>query len=304
MKYKALSITLFMCFCLLGIKAQTNVYTLDNIPNVHLQNKTKYVCNPDGILSTAACDSIDSMLYQLEQKTGIETVVAVLPSIGSEDCFDFAFNLGSKWGVGKKSKDNGLVILLVTDQRCIQFVTGYGLEGDLPDALCKRIQSRYMIPFLKKGDWNNGMVAGVRAVCARLDGSMTNDETDEKGGDFFLLGLSILGFIILGGAFGSFAVWQTKRCPNCGKHKLMRTDSKLVSRANGVKTEDVTYTCQNCGHKLIRRKQSYDEHYKGGGGGPFIGGFGGGFGGSGGGGFSGGSFGGGSFGGGGSGSRF
>ena len=98
----------------------------------------QYVCNPAGILSQAACDSIDSMLYALEQQTGIETVVAVVPSIGEEDCFNFCHQLLNKWGVGKKDKNNGLVILLVTDQRCIQFYTGYGLEGVLPDAICKK----------------------------------------------------------------------------------------------------------------------------------------------------------------------
>ena len=151
------------------------VYTTDNIPKVHLQNKMRYVCNPDGILSQTACDSIDRMLYALEQQTGIETVVAVVPSIGNDDCFDFAHRLLNEWGVGKKGKNNGLVILLVTDQRCIQFYTGYGLEGDLPDAICKRIQTRDMIPYLKDGNWDAGMVAGVRAVCGRLDGSMVND---------------------------------------------------------------------------------------------------------------------------------
>ena len=110
----------------LPLQAQEKVYTVDNIPKVHLQNKFQYVCNPAGILSQAACDSIDRMLYNLEETTGIETVVAVVPSIGSEDCFEFAHQLLNKWGVGKKGKNNGLVILLVTDQRCIQFYTGYG----------------------------------------------------------------------------------------------------------------------------------------------------------------------------------
>lgn len=75
-------------------------------------------------------------------------------------------------GSGQEKENNGLVILLVTDQRCIQFYTGYGLEGDLPDAICKRIQTKYMIPYLKDSNWDAGMVAGVKAVCARLDGSM------------------------------------------------------------------------------------------------------------------------------------
>ena len=55
--------------------------------------------------------------------------------------------LGQETGVGQKERDNGLVILLSTDERCVQFATGYGLEGILPDAICKRIQNRYMLPY-------------------------------------------------------------------------------------------------------------------------------------------------------------
>ena len=288
-------------FLLFPLQAQEKVYTVDNLPKVHLQNKMQYVCNPAGILSQAACDSIDSMLYALEQQTGIETVVAVVPSIGEEDCFNFCHQLLNKWGVGKKDKNNGLVILLVTDQRCIQFYTGYGLEGVLPDAICKRIQTRYMIPYLKDGNWDAGMVAGLKATCQRLDGSMENDAlSDSNSGGSFDFVLAILCFIAIGGGLAFFSARKQSRCPNCGKHQLQRSGSAVVSRINGVKTEDVTYTCRNCGHTIIRRQQSYDNDYHhrgGGGGGPFIGGFGGGsFGG--GGGFGGGSFGGGSFGGG------
>lgn len=297
------SISLFLCLLLLSVQAQ-KAYTPDNIPKVHLQDKMRYACNPDAILSQAACDSIDRMLYALEQQTGIETVVAVVTSIGSDDCFDFAHRLLNEWGVGKKGKNNGLVILLVTDQRCIQFYTGYGLEGDLPDAICKRVQNRDMIPYLKDGNWDAGMVAGVRAVCERLDGSMVNDEEEEE--DLSPLGVLalIMGFLTIAIVIGWIAARAASKCPNCGEHKLQRTRSKVVSRHNGVKTEDVTYTCRNCGHSVVRRKQSYDENYHGGGGGgPIIFGSGGGFGGSGG-GFSGGSFGGGIGGGGGAGSRF
>ena len=186
-----ISIASFLCL-LLSLQAQ-EVYTTKNIPKVHLQDKTRYVCNPAGILSTEACDNIDRMLYALEQQTGIETVVAVVPSIGQEDCFDFSHQLLNVWGVGKKEKNNGLVILLVTDQRCIQFYTGYGLEGDLPDAICKRIQTKYMIPYLKDGNWDAGMVAGVKAVCSRLDGTLVNDTEEE---DDLSVGGILLGHLL------------------------------------------------------------------------------------------------------------
>lgn len=298
-----ISITIFLCL-FVSLQAQ-EVYTTKNIPKVHLKDKTRYVCNPGGILSVAACDSIDRMLYALEQQTGIETVVAVVPSIGNEDCFDFSHRLLNEWGVGQKEKNNGLIILLVTDQRCIQFYTGYGLEGDLPDAICKRIQSRYMIPYLKGGNWDAGMVAGIKAVCARLDGSMVNDAGEKEDISIGGILLGLFGIFGIALAVGIFAQRSATKCPQCGKHKLQRSGSVVVSSRNGVKTEDVTYTCLNCGHKVVRRQQSYDENYRGGGGGgPVI--FGGGlFGGSrGGGGFGGGSFGGGMGGGGGAGSRF
>lgn len=300
---------ILLVFLLIPLQAQEKIYTVDNIPKVHLQNKTQYVCNPAGILSAEACYEMDTLLYSLEEKTGIETVVAVVPSIGEADCFEFSHELLNQWGVGKKGKNNGLVILLVTDQRCVQFYTGYGLEGDLPDAICKRIQTKYMIPYLKSGNWNEGMVAGVRAVCQRLDGSMVNDGASDTGGTSgSMLILAIVGFMGVAFLISMIAVRASTRCPQCGKHALQRSATILISNRNGVRTEDVTYTCRDCGHSIVRRQQSYDENYHGrggGGAGPIIGGFGG-FGGrgGGGGGFSGGSFGGGMGGGGGAGSRF
>ena len=238
---RIISIALFLCI-LVSLQSQ-EIYTTKNIPKVHLQDKTRYVCNPAGILSVSACGEIDRMLYALEQQTGIETVVAVVPSIGNEDCFEFSHQLLNEWGVGKKDKNNGLVILLVTD-------------------------------------------------------------SDENSGESPIgLILAVIGFFAIAIVAGILKTRAASKCPQCGQHKLQRSNSVLVSRRNGVRTEDVTYTCRNCGHKVVRRQQSYDENYRGGGGGgPVIFG-GGGFGGSGG-GFSGGSFGGGMGGGGGAGSRF
>jgi len=162
-------------FMLLGsVQLQAKEYAIKDIPMVHLQNRTRYVSNPDSILSSTAVTTMDSILYALEQKTGIQTLVVAVTGIEGGDCFDFAHRLGQETGVGQKERDNGLVILLSTDERCVQFATGYGLEGILPDAICKRIQNRYMLPYFKDNNWNAGMVAGIRAVNGYLDGSMEN----------------------------------------------------------------------------------------------------------------------------------
>lgn len=291
-------------FLFVPVILQAKSYTIKEVPNVRHTDIRYHVSDPEKILSQEATDSIDAKLYQLEKKTGIETAVVVLPSIGSEDSFDFAYELGEEWGIGKKKNDNGLVILLVIDQRRIQIATGKGIEGDLPDAICKRIQMKYMIPSFKQGDWSTGLVKGVTSICGKLDGSMKADDDNEEGSslDFFLILAAFVGTIIFTAVASNR---KAKRCPNCHKYTLQRTDSELIGMTAGVKMEWVTYTCSNCGRKVVRKQSHYDENDHGHGfGGPFIGGFWGGGNGGGGGGFSGGSFGGGSFGGGGAGSGF
>ena len=278
--------------------AEAKVYKVSEVPMVHLQDRTRYVSNPDGILSGQAVAVIDSMLFALEEQTGIQVLVAVLTGIEGGDCFDFAHRLGQENGVGQKERDNGLVVLLSTEERCVQFATGYGLEGVLPDAMCKRIQQRYMVEHFADDDWNTGMVEGMRAVCGVLDGSMENPAEDDEG-DMIALVIFVV-FIFCGIALIAFAVWYSNRCPKCHKHNILRTDSRIVERVNGLLVRETTYTCKDCGHSFTRRSTSADSNNRGSRGGMIIGG--GGFGR--GGGFSGGSFGGGSFGGGGAGSRF
>ena len=291
-------IGLMGCFSL-----QAKEYTIKEIPMVHLQDRTRYVSNPDGILSPSAVAEMDRILYELEQKTGIQTLVVAVTGIEGGDCFDFAYRLGKEMGVGQKERDNGLVILLSTDERCVQFATGYGLEGVLPDAICKRIQSQHMVEHLGKDDWDAGMMAGIRAVNGYLDGSMENIGGEEDGDDTALI---IFLVLFLGGIVGIIAIiaYFGNRCPKCKKrHALQRISSQVVSRKLGVITSEVTYLCKYCGHRVTMKEQSSDPNFRGPRGGSTIFMGGGGFG-RGGGGFSGGSFGGGSFGGGGAGSRF
>ena len=95
-------------FMLLGsVQLQAKEYAIKDIPMVHLQNRTRYVSNPDGILSSTAVTTMDSILYALEQKTGIQTLVVAVTGIEGGDCFDFAHRLGQETGVGQKEREGG-----------------------------------------------------------------------------------------------------------------------------------------------------------------------------------------------------
>ena len=294
-----------LCLCVLTLSAWSKVYTPTTIPMVHLEDRTRYTCNPDGILSANAVNTMDSIFYALEQQTGIQTVVAVVGEIDPADCFEFAHALFTAQGVGQQGKDNGLVILLSTEERCIQFVTGYGLEGSLPDAICKRIQSKYMVDLLGDERWDEAMVAGSRALYKHLMGDPTlieeeRQEAEEDRQALIGFGIFMVASLLLLILIGYIVARKKSQCPKCKKHTLKRTRSAPIMHRNGIRRDHVTFTCTNCGHEVYRT----EDHYSGGGdigGGPIIGGSrGGGFGG----GSFGGSFGGGRSGGGGAGSRF
>ena len=286
---------LLLLLCFVSV-AEAKVYKVEDVPMVHLADRTRYVSNPDGILSASSVATIDSMLLALEESTGIQVLVAVLGNVDGGDCFDFAYRLGKENGVGREESDNGLVVLLSTGERCVQFATGYGLEGVMPDAICKRIQQQYMVEHFAAGDWDVGMVAGMRAVCGVLDGTMEPPADDEEERLVMILAIvGVLCFLLL----IAFIVWYFHRCPKCGKHNIQRTASQTIREANGATVLETTYVCKNCGHTFKQRSNTLNTNGGGSHGGTIIGG--GGFGRGGG---FGGSFGGGSFGGGGAGSRF
>lgn len=158
--------------------------------------------NPDGLLSERAVSQINLLLDSLEKKTTAQVAVVMLNSIGDADIFEFAQSLFVKWGIGKSGRDNGLLILYVQDKRTVRFHTGYGLEGILPDATCKRIQLQKMVPRFKEGDIDGGMIAGteeVTRIISNPNSSEVINESDnstinitDEGGLSFLAALAWL----------------------------------------------------------------------------------------------------------------
>jgi uncharacterized protein len=285
-------------------------YNPDNLPVQHSASSANYICNPDNILSAHAADSLNRMLYDLEKSKGVKTLVIVIKDIEGDDAYEFSIGVGNKHGVGSK-QNTGLIVTLATEDRCYYILTGEGLEKHLPDAICKRVENRVMVPHLKQGDWDGAMVATVAAIKGILEGDeelvreYTEDNEEDTAAILFATLFIIVGCFML----FAFVTRQANKCPKCGKRKLKAISNKTYTDRQGIRHTNTILICQNCG-KQVNRDQKDDPNDHGIGGGPFIGGIpmgggryrggGGSFGG--GGGF--GSFGGGSFGGGGAGGRF
>ncbi|MBQ9073143.1 MAG: TPM domain-containing protein, partial [Muribaculaceae bacterium] len=121
-------------------------YTVEQIPNVHIENRTRFVSNPDGILSASAQTQADSIISNIWQTSSAEVVAVIVNEIDGSDIDSFATNLFTHWGIGKKDNDNGLLILIVKDLRKAVIRTGYGIEGVVPDVVAGRIIRENMVP--------------------------------------------------------------------------------------------------------------------------------------------------------------
>jgi uncharacterized protein len=173
-------------------------YTVETVPNTKLVNNS-YVSDPAHLLHDTTVARINQLLSELETKATAQVAVVMLPSIGSEEHVDFAQRLFGYWGIGQASNDNGLLILFILDQRTIRFHTGYGVEGILTDATCKRIQQRHMVPYFKNGDYNTGMLRGIEATVSLLQQPEAVDEIlSRPASDASISGL----YFFLGGIYG------------------------------------------------------------------------------------------------------
>ena len=294
---------LFCLLLLLVLPAGAATYRVEDVPNVQRIDSRRYVSNPDGILSAETVARLDALCALLRERGLAQVAVVAVDNIEGGDTFSFAVDLFDRWGVGGKKSNNGLGILLVRDLREIRFVTGGGVEGVLPDALCKRIQMRYMLPAFRNGDYDAGMLAGVEAAAQLLEGGDPDLETGEEELPGWFILFLVGGFIVLPLGVGLWRDYASRRCPRCHRCTLQLDARQVVHTSPSFREVESTYVCRHCGEVVRRRsRQSRGNGFGGSGGGMIIGG--GGFGGGFGGGSIGGGFGGGSFGGGGAGSKW
>ncbi len=159
---------LMLLFVLLSAAgAGARSYSVEEVPNVHVADRTRFLSNPDGIISPAAQARIDSLVAGVRRATSAEMAVVVVDDIASDDIDVFATELFTAWGLGKKDRDNGLLVLVAKDRRKAVIRPGYGMEGVLPDIVCGSILREQMFPAFRRGDFDGGVTAAT-ATIARL----------------------------------------------------------------------------------------------------------------------------------------
>jgi len=117
-----------------------------------------------GVISPQYERKISVLTREMLEKTGTAIVVATMPDIGGAEYNDYTNRLYSAWGIGKKGEDKGVLIFVTIKERKMRIETGYGVEGILPDGLVGEIRDRYMIPYLRKNQFGEGILNGALAI--------------------------------------------------------------------------------------------------------------------------------------------
>ena len=143
------------------------------------------VVDDAGILSATARGRLDASLAAHEQQTGQQLVVVTLPSLQGYTIEDFGYQLGRRWGIGQKGRDNGALLIIAPKERKVRIEVGYGLEGTLTDAQSRIIIEQVILPQFRRGNFDAGVSDGTAAILrvlggAPLDGAARHVRTVEN----------------------------------------------------------------------------------------------------------------------------
>ncbi len=151
------------------------------------------------LLPVAQKNALEQKLIRYSDSTSTQIVVAIIASTQGENITYLGAQWGQKWGIGQDGKDNGVLVLLARDDRKIAINTGYGVEGNLTDAMSRRIIENIIIPEFKTGNYYSGLTNGVDTIFQVLNGEFKEDRPLDTQEGFPLRSLLpvLIFFIIL-----------------------------------------------------------------------------------------------------------
>lgn len=125
-----------------------------------------FVSDFAGVVDARTRARIESLVTELKAKTGAEIAVVVVRTTQPLTAFDYAMRVAETWKPGRAERDNGVVFLVAVDDRSLFILTGYGVEGALPDGRVGEIRDQLITPAFRRGDYSGGIRAGTERIAA------------------------------------------------------------------------------------------------------------------------------------------
>jgi uncharacterized protein len=148
-----------------------------------------------GLLNDQEQIALNNKLVTFNNETSTQIYVVTYDDLQGYDIADFGVRLGQKWGIGQQGKNNGLLVLLSPANKKVTIQTGYGLEGVVPDALCRRVIETVIAPGFRAGTYYAGLDSATNVLMSLTRGEFTADnymKDNNKNVPAIIFGLILL----------------------------------------------------------------------------------------------------------------
>ena len=160
------------------------------VENIPLSDEGAYALDKSGVLSAETENRIARYNQYLAESCGAQICVVTIPTmdyVGYDDIENYAYDLFNAWGIGDKDEDNGVLLLLVTDDELCWCLQGEGIEDTLSSSAISDILTENMQDDFYAGKFDSGTQktfdALYRRICAiySVDPDGVDDFTYDPG---------------------------------------------------------------------------------------------------------------------------
>jgi uncharacterized membrane protein YgcG len=190
--------------------SHTEAFSIDSLKPAKYEDGKALVNDYGDFLTPKVEDSLNKVLLEYARKTDIQITILTIPSLYGQDPQEYCQKIFTKWGIGKKGQNNGILIMTSMGDRKSFMATGYGMEGDFPDAICKRFCTDYLVPNFKEGNYDQGFREIIQNIKSTLGTEIPiqmkkaldakyEKQSKENAKNFFIgLGEFVLLMVVLG----------------------------------------------------------------------------------------------------------
>ncbi len=225
-----LPVRLLFCFCIFLL---TNSFAQKPIPELWGQR----VHDDAHILQQSTIDQLEKRLKSYEDSTSNQIAILIVQSLDGSPIEEYSIRVAEKWKLGQKGKDNGVLLILAVDYHKIRIEVGQGLEGVLTDALSSRIIRNEIAPALRRGDYDDGVIAGIHGIIKAIGGEYSAEETssDDITGIVIAIIVGLFFVIILIVAFvREFSSKKQEAIVPASKKKFSKVVPKLKNKKSKI----------------------------------------------------------------------
>lgn len=218
---------------------------------------------------------LNTLLADVNRQTTAEIAVVVVKTTAPDTPKQYVTALFNQWGVGRRGADNGVMILLALSDRRVEIETGYGVEDILPDGKVGEIIRTSMVPYFRRQQWGEGLLAGSQQIARILQQDYqappaqpgaTPSDAPSLVGPFVTLA-ALVGMVF-------FVLWRLGsrrlRCPNCKKRLTRRARTLRAASYTRPGLREIVEDCPFCGYhdvhmaSIPRRIRPPTRHFRSG----------------------------------------